>query len=159
MAPITTLFELTTLIPNDLSKVVVTGFFDLFHSEHRHFLIKAKSQAQFLIVGVESDLRARQLKSFSRPYQTQQQRALQLSRFESVDLVVLLPLNFNQPYLRELFIQLIKPQILAVSSHSPHQSQKRLLIKKYGGQLKVVYSQNPNISTTILGEKLYNQAS
>ncbi len=158
MAKIATLFDLTEhLPPANQTKVLVTGFFDLFHREHRRFLKKAKSEADFLIVGVESDLRARLLKGSERPYQPQSFRVSQLAKLETVDLVVFLPLNFYQSNLRKLLLDLIKPQILAVSSHSPNLEQKRLMIEQFGGKLKVVHQHNPQVSTTILAKKLYNQ--
>ncbi len=160
MAPITTIFNLTNqLPPSPQTLALATGFFDLFHSEHRHFLAKAKSVADFLLVGVEADLRARQLKGFHRPYQPQFQRAFQLSQLRVVDLVVLLPLNFSQAHIRDLFLGLVKPQILAVSSHSPNQPAKRSLVEKYGGRLLIVHQHNPQISTTILTQTLYNHSN
>ena len=155
MAPITTFFNLTQFLPSS-QKVLVTGFFDLLHQEHQLFLRKASQAGDFLIVGVESDYRARLLKGSSRPFQSQFQRASQLAKLNYVDLIVLLPLNFSLPSLRETLLKLIKPKVLAVSAHTPNQTQKQRLIQKYGGQLLVVHQHNPQISTTILAKKLYN---
>ncbi len=155
MAPITTFFNLTQFLPSS-QKVLVTGFFDLLHQEHQLFLRKASQAGNFLIVGVESDYRARLLKGLDRPFQPQLQRASQLAKLDYVDLVVLLPLNFSLSSLRELLLSLIKPQILAVSAHTPNQAQKKNFVQKYGGKLLVVHHHNPQISTTILAKNLYN---
>ena len=159
MASVTTLFNLTSsLPPSSSSLVLVTGFFDLLHSEHRQFLDRAKRAGDYLVVGLESDLRARQLKGQQRPFQPQLLRAHQLAQLNTVDLVVLLPLNFSQSPLRRLLIRLLRPHILAVSSHTPHQDRKRSLVEQYGGCLLVVHQHNPKVSTTSLSQKLYNHS-
>lgn len=44
-----------------------SGIFDLFHSGHRNYLLACKELCDFLIVGVDSDYRAKILKGDARP--------------------------------------------------------------------------------------------
>jgi len=44
------------------------GCFDLFHEGHRHFLVKAMRDCDYLIVAVNSNESARQLKGEGRPH-------------------------------------------------------------------------------------------
>lgn len=127
--------------------VLVTGFFDLLHSEHIKFLQKAKAAGDTLIVAVESDERARVLKGEGRPVETQATRLKHLKSY--ADYLIALDANFNNPRAFESLIQAVSPDILAVSSHTAHQDKKAALVAKYGGTLKVVHSHNPEISTSI----------
>lgn len=126
--------------------VLATGFFDLLHKEHIKFLQKAKAKGDALIVGVESDARARALKGQGRPLQTQQIRLQRLAPY--ADYLLALPDDFDRQTAYEQLMAVIRPDIYAVSSHSPHLENKRALTKKYGGQLIIVHKHNPSVSTT-----------
>lgn len=128
--------------------VLVTGFFDLLHQEHLNFLKKAKELGDTLLVGVESDARARQLKGEGRPVETQTLRIKHLTPY--ADYVFALPDDFSSPAAHRWLIKSLRPEYLAVSSHTAHQDKKRTLVEEFGGQLVVVHNHNPNISTTQL---------
>lgn len=126
--------------------VLTTGFFDLLHQEHRNFLHKAKSQGDILIVGVESDARARAVKGEGRPIEPQSLRADHLSRY--ADYTLLLPDDFSSSPAHDYLLRIVKPNVFAVSSHTAHLPEKRRLTEKYGGKLVVVHEFNPSISST-----------
>ncbi len=128
--------------------VFVTGVFDLFHEEHQNFLRAAKERGDRLMVGIESDARVRLLKGDDRPRQLQQTRLEQVLRFPSVDTAGILPESFSAPQHHRSLIAVIRPDILAVSSHSPHQDKKQAILAEFGGRLEVVYKHNPQVSTT-----------
>lgn len=130
--------------------VLVTGCFDILHSEHRKFLKAAKKQGDVLIVGLESDKRVRQLKGKDRPLNCWKIRAKNLAKSNEVDFIFLLPEKFSASWEHLKLLQLIKPSILAVSENTPHIKEKRMLMKKINGRLKVVLSHNPKTSTTKL---------
>ncbi len=130
--------------------VLATGVFDLFHAEHQLFLTKAKRIGNFLIVGIESDQRVRQLKGPQRPKQPQHQRLQQVLDHPSVDTAFILPSHFSSPKDHSNLIQTISPHVLAVSSHTPHLQKKREILSKHGGQVEVVHYFNPKVSTTRL---------
>jgi len=128
--------------------VLVTGIFDVLHPEHKKFLKAAKQQGDILLIGLESDARTRQLKGKARPLNPINNRLQNLAKWGIANYIFPLPETFNIPQDHEKLIKKIKPDILAISSHTPNQPQKKNIIEKYAGQLKVVYSHNPKISTS-----------
>ena len=130
--------------------VLVTGVFDLLHSEHLKFLTKAKHQGDLLIVGIETDQCVRKIKGPERPINAQKQRLEGIINTKIADLGFILPEQFNSPDDHERLIKTIKPDILAVSSHTKHLEAKRTILNKYNGVVKVVHQHNPKISTTKL---------
>ena len=133
---------------------LVTGVFDVLHEKHQDFLRDAKALGGFLLVGIEPDLRVKQMKGEDRPYHPQDQRIQNLEELGIADAVFLLPENFGQPEVREALIKEIRPQFLAVSSHSLYQEKKQELMNKYGGQLAVVTQYDPQYSSTKLIQEL-----
>lgn len=133
--------------------VLVTGVFDILHQEHHNFLKKAKALGERLIVGIESDVRVRQLKGSGRPIHTQSVRAANVTALGLADEVFILPEAFSKPEHHRALLSQIKPDILAVSSHSPHVDKKQALMQEIGGTVVVAHQHNPKISTTILLQK------
>lgn len=133
---------------NNQVVVLVTGVFDLLHREHINFLEQAKAAGDVLLVGVETDERVRIIKSTNRPINSEQERVEKLKQTGLPDAVFLLPESFNQEREHRAFLRTLEPDILAVSSHTPHLKQKRKLMEEIDGKLKVVYQQNPEVSTT-----------
>jgi len=148
------LHHLKTLRDQGKKITLVTGVFDLLHQEHKIFLEKASQIGDVLIVGVESDARVRQLKGENRPIQNQELRKKQIEALNLADTVFILPEEFTTAEHYDQFVKEILPAYLAVSSHTPFQESKEMLMKKYGGELKVVHEFNPEVSTTILEKKL-----
>ncbi|MBP9702153.1 adenylyltransferase/cytidyltransferase family protein [Candidatus Woesebacteria bacterium] len=136
----------TQLRNTDNKLVLATGFFDLLHEEHINFLNAAKKAGDILVVAVESDERARVLKGEGRPVETQSTRLDHLTPY--ADYLIALDKDFNNPAAFESLIASVRPTILAVSSHTAHQDKKTKLVEKYGGELQVVYTHNPAVSTT-----------
>ena len=130
--------------------VLVTGVFDVLHGAHRNFLELAKAQGKVLLVGLESDVRVSQIKGQDRPINNQEIRLARLENWELADGVFILPEQFSLPLEHERVIAMIRPAILAVSSHTEHLEQKTRILQKYRGQVKVVFNQDPTTSTTQL---------
>lgn len=128
--------------------VLVTGCFDVLHSEHLKFLKKAKKEGDILVVGLESDKRVREMKGKGRPVNLWQERVKNLVRLNEVDFILKLPDDFNKQNVRLETLRLIKPDILATSSHDSFEKKKRKECQKIGCQLKIVHQYNPKISTT-----------
>ncbi len=133
--------------------VLVTGVFDILHREHLNFLRLAKAQGEKLLVGIESDIRVKQIKGFDRPVNSQQVRKAKLDDLGLADEVFILPEQFSQPEDHERLIARLRPDILAVYSHTPNLYKKRQLLKRYGGRVVEVLKQNPNVSTTLILEQ------
>ncbi|OGJ16290.1 MAG: hypothetical protein A2632_00095 [Candidatus Pacebacteria bacterium RIFCSPHIGHO2_01_FULL_46_16] len=132
--------------------VLVTGVFDCLHQEHIEFLRKAKAAGDMLVVGVECDERVRQLKGEHRPLHSQSLRVKNLRAVHLAHKVFILPSQFSHPDEHRAVLQKIHPDILAVSSHTPHRAQKARLMQEIGGRVVVVHQHNPVVSTTLLLE-------
>jgi cytidyltransferase-like protein len=128
--------------------VFATGVFDLFHEEHQRFLEKARAAGNFLVVGVESDFRVREMKGQDRPLDVQEIRLQHVRDSGVVDEAEILPEHFSRQEHFQAAMALIRPHFLAVSSHSSYLENKRLLTELYGGQLAIVHQHNPAVSTT-----------
>jgi len=64
------------------------GVFDLLHPGHVDLLIAARSRADHLIVGINSDASARRLKGPTRPVRSEADRAYVLAALAAADAVV-----------------------------------------------------------------------
>ncbi len=130
--------------------VFVSGVFDLLHQEHIRFLQKARAVGDFLVVGLESDVRVRTIKGEGRPVHSQHLRQQNIQKLGVADVVFILPEDFADASKRRRLIEELRPAILAVSSHSPHLEKKKAIIEEFGGQLMIVHQHNPAVSTTQL---------
>jgi D-beta-D-heptose 7-phosphate kinase/D-beta-D-heptose 1-phosphate adenosyltransferase len=92
-----------------LSKKIAftNGVFDLLHPGHIYSLSQAAKEADFLIVGLNSDASVKRLKGESRPINNQDARSLLLASLLVVDAVVL----FEEDTPTEL-IKAIMPDVL-----------------------------------------------
>lgn len=129
--------------------VLVTGVFDLLHREHIRFLEKAQSLGGTLLIGIESDSRVRKIKGEGRPVQDQEKRLRALVDLGIAEKVFVLPEAFSTADDHRKLLSEIRPDILAVSSHTAHLLEKRALMSEIGGRVIVVHEHNPSISTTI----------
>lgn len=71
-----------------MKKIFVNGTFDILHKGHLELLAFAKQQGDLLTVGIDSDVRVKELKGRSRPINNQEDRAYMLSHLRAVDNVV-----------------------------------------------------------------------
>jgi len=136
------------------TKVLVTGVFDVLHVEHLRFLTEAKNQGDWLMVGVETNLRVKQIKGPNRPINSQDIRQEQLRTIKGVDEVFLLPEKFDcyQDWFEMMLER--KPDIYAVSAHTNHMETKRRICAELGIKLVVVRKYNPAYSTSKILDKL-----
>ena len=128
--------------------VLVTGVFDILHSEHIKFLSAAKQVGDLLLVGLESDSRVKQLKGSTRPINNITIRLINLEKLNLADIIFPLPNKFASAKDHRHLITTLKPDILAVSKNTPHQNSKKNIMRLVHGKLIVVHSHNPAISTT-----------
>ena len=83
------------------------GCFDILHRGHIASLSEAAKEADFLIVGLNSDLSTKKLKGEGRPVNDENARAILLASIVIVDAVVI----FNEDTPLEL-IRAIKPDVI-----------------------------------------------
>ena len=85
------------------------GCFDILHEGHIYSLSQAAREADFLIVGVNSDASTKRLKGEERPVNNQQSRALILASLIMVDAVVIFeedtPLNLISTLLPDVLVK------------------------------------------------------
>lgn len=105
-------------------KVLVGGCFDILHYGHIHFLKKAKSLGDYLVVALESDKNIKKLKGASRPIHDQNKRREILESLSFVDEVITLKDEMNDADYLELVNQ-IRPQIIAVTAGDPILEKKQ----------------------------------
>lgn len=134
-------------------KVLVTGVFDILHQEHINFLRKAKKLGDILVVGIESDVRVKKMKGVGRPINSQITRKQNLEALNIAHEVFILPEHFSKPEDHSALVQKLKPDFLAVSSHTKHLEEKRKILKECGGEVVVVHEHNPKISTSLILQK------
>ncbi len=89
------------------SVVFTNGCFDLLHAGHIVLLDAARSQGDFLVVGVNADRSVRSLKGAGRPIVSLRERMEVLAALRSVDCVV----AFGEPTPARL-VSLLRPDVL-----------------------------------------------
>ena len=110
------------------------GCFDLLHTGHIKLLHEAKSFADILIVGLNSDSSVRRLKGLSRPCLNQDERAQILSSLDCVDYVII----FEEDTPLEL-IELIGPDILVKGAdYNVDGVVGAEFVKKNGGSVRLI---------------------
>lgn len=132
--------------------VLVGGCFDLLHYGHLIFLKSAKAAGDYLIVALESD--ASILKSKGRlPIHSQEQRAEILAELNCVDVVLLLPpLTGYEDY--NHLVEMVSPQVLAVTEGDPQIANKQKQADTIGADLIIVNDLIEGISSSIIRSKL-----
>src|SRR5690606_35600971 len=117
--------------------------FDILHPEHIRFLPKAKAEGDQLIVGLKTDERVKQIKGPHRPIHTLALRLEQIDALKVVDRAFALPVQFSSQHDWESFLDQLRPDLYAVSSHTSWLKNKQQLCDKYNVELKVVHQFNP----------------
>ncbi|WP_165226726.1 D-glycero-beta-D-manno-heptose 1-phosphate adenylyltransferase [Aquisphaera insulae] len=134
-------------------KVVFTnGCFDILHYGHAHLLQFARSQGDFLILGLNTDASVRRFKGPTRPYVSEDQRAYMLSLYPFVDLIVLFdddtPMNL---------IEAIRPDVLVKGGdYTPDTVVGRDVVESRGGKV-VICPRLEGLSTTDLVRKIQDR--
>jgi len=95
-----------------MRRVFVNGTFDLLHRGHLDLLNYAKSLGEYVIVGIDSDERVKQMKGSSRPINCLMDRAHMLANLKSVDEVRF----FGSDKELEGLVKEVKPDIMVVGS-------------------------------------------
>lgn len=131
-------------------KIVFTnGCFDIIHRGHIELLMKASSEGDVLMVGLNTDLSVRGLKGNNRPFNDEVSRAMVLASFEYVDAVVL----FDEETPLKL-IQAVRPDfIVKGGDYRAEEIVGAGFVKSYGGKV-IVVGLVEGYSTTLLEKKL-----
>lgn len=126
--------------------VFTNGCFDVIHYGHVKYLEDAKKLGDILIVGVNSDLSVKQIKSPERPIMGEAARARLVAALESVDYVVL----FDE----DTPLKLIKAVIPNVLVKGGDWDSKYIagsdVVKENGGEVKTIKFVDGYSSTEII---------
>jgi len=109
------------------------GCFDLLHLGHVRTLESALQHADRLVVGVNSDASARQLKGPGRPIMPEHERAAMVAAFACVDLVVIFSEVSSLPV-----IQALKPDVWVKGGDYEMDTvnqEERAFVESYGGRV------------------------
>jgi len=129
--------------------VFTNGCFDLMHVGHVELLRYARAQGDVLVVGVNTDRSARQLKGPGRPINTQDVRARILAALSDVDYVVLFDEVSVEPLIEE-----IRPGVLVKGGDYGREGVVgHELVESYGGEVKLA-PKVEGLSTTELIERI-----
>ncbi len=125
------------------------GCFDILHRGHIFSLSQAAGEADFLVVGLNSDASTRRLKGDSRPINDEQSRALMIAAIEVVDAVVI----FEEDTPRELIVDLQPDVLVKGGDYTVEQIAGAKEVMAKGGRVVI----NPIVegfSTTGLVQKI-----
>lgn len=142
--------EIVKQLKNSDKKVAFTnGCFDILHPGHVSSLSQAAATADFLIVGLNSDLSVKRLKGEGRPINDQDSRALMLAALSMVDAIVV----FEEDTPLELIKQVLPDVLVKGGDYTEDQIAGAREVKEAGGKVVI----NPIVdgfSTTFLIKKL-----
>ena len=126
--------------------ILANGCFDVLHVGHVRYLQAAKALGGRLIVAVNSDASARELKGKGRPRMPQQERAEILAALEAVDAVTI----FNELDVRNL-VKLLRPDIHAKGTDYTRESvPERDTVLACGGRVEIVGDPKDHSTTEML---------
>jgi len=121
-------------IISDKKIVFTNGCFDILHPGHLHYLYKAKSYGDILIVALNSDSSIKRLKGSKRPVNDFEFRSTMLSYLNFVDLII----EFDSDTPLEL-IQKVSPNVLVKGAdYSESQVIGADLVKSNGGRIVLI---------------------
>ena len=125
------------------------GCFDIIHPGHLFSLAQAANEADFLIVGLNSDASVRKLKGPTRPINTTQSRAIVLANLIVVDAVVI----FEEETPLELISTLLPDVIIKGGDYTIDQIVGGKEVIANGGKV-VINPMVEGFSTTSLIDKI-----
>jgi D-beta-D-heptose 7-phosphate kinase/D-beta-D-heptose 1-phosphate adenosyltransferase len=134
-------------LKHENKKVVFTnGCFDLIHSGHVDYLIKAKALGDVLIVGLNSDSSVRRIKGEMRPILLEKEREFIISNLKPVDYIIVFEENTPENLIAELI-----PDILVKGADWPvDRIVGREVVEAHGGEVKTIEFVNDQSTSKII---------
>ena len=150
MSPAVTLSEIKTIrakIKSESKKVVFTnGVFDLIHSGHVDYLIKAKNLGDVLIVGLNSDESVSRIKGDKRPILNQEERTFILSNLKPVDYVII----FEEDTPEKLISEIIPDILVKGADWAVDKIVGKDIVEKNGGKVMNIEFVNKQSTSKII---------
>jgi len=150
MSPLVSLKELKAIrqkLKTENKKVVFTnGVFDLIHSGHVDYLVKAKALGDVLIVGLNSDKSVKKIKGDKRPILKQEERSFILANLKPVDYVIL----FDEDTPENLIKELVPDILVKGGDWTVDKIVGNDIVIKNGGEVKSIEFVNPQSTSKII---------
>jgi len=150
MSPLVSLKELKAIrqkLKAGNKKIVFTnGVFDLIHSGHVDYLVKAKSLGDVLIVGLNSDKSVKKIKGDKRPILKQEERSFILANLKPVDYVIL----FDEDTPENLIKELVPDILVKGGDWTVDKIVGNDIVIKNGGEVKSIEFVNPQSTSKII---------
>lgn len=119
----------------DGTLVFTNGCFELLHVGHVRYLERARELGDALVVGINSDTSARRLaKGTSRPFVSEDDRALVVAALESVDAVCL----FDEDTPAALIARLLPDVIVKGADYRVEDVAGRDVVEAAGGRVELI---------------------
>ena len=139
--------EIRTQLKREGKKVVFTnGCFDLIHSGHVDYLIKAKEMGDVLILGLNTDSSVKRIKGDNRPILKQDERAFILSNLKPVDYVTF----FEEDTPAEIINDLIPDVLVKGADWAIDKIVGREVVEANGGEVKTIQFVNDQSTSNII---------
>lgn len=128
-------------------KVVFTnGVFDLIHSGHVDYLVKAKEMGDVLILALNSDSSVKRIKGNKRPILEQNERAFIVSNLKPVDYVTF----FEEDTPAEIISDLIPDVLVKGADWAIDKIVGREIVEANGGEVKNIKFINEQSTSNII---------
>jgi len=139
--------EIRNQLKSSNKKVVFTnGCFDLIHSGHVDYLVKAKEMGDILIVALNTDQSIKRIKGEKRPILKQEERAFIVSNLKPVDYVTF----FEEDTPAEIINELIPDVLVKGADWSIDKIVGRNIVEANGGEVKTIKFVNDQSTSKII---------
>lgn len=128
-----------------INNIWINGCFDILHRGHIELFKYAKELGGFVIVGIDSDTRVKELKGDSRPINNHDDRKFFLESIEYIDKVVV----FGSEQELKDYVSLFKPRYMIVGSDY---KDKNVIGSQYAKEL-IFFDRVGDYSTTNILER------
>lgn len=147
--------EIRKQLKQEGKKVVFTnGVFDLIHSGHVDYLVKAKEMGDVLILALNTDESVKRIKGDKRPILLQNERAFVVSNLKPVDYVTF----FEEDTPAEIIKDLIPDVLVKGADWSIDKIVGRDIVESNGGEVKTIDFVNDQSTSKII-QKIVNNYS
>lgn len=128
-------------------KIVFTnGCFDLIHSGHVDYLVKAKEMGDVLILALNTDESIRRIKGEKRPILEQDERAFIVSNLKPVDYVTF----FDEDTPAEIINDLVPDILVKGADWAIDKIVGRDVVESNGGEVKTIKFVNDQSTSNII---------
>jgi len=139
--------EIRAQFKKEEKKVVFTnGCFDLIHSGHVDYLIKAREMGDVLILGLNTDSSVKRIKGNKRPILKQNERAFIISNLKPVDYVTF----FEEDTPAEIINDLIPDVLVKGADWAIDKIVGREVVEANGGEVKTIQFVNDQSTSNII---------